>query len=44
MTMRLAGRANWWAPCPPRRPRQRFGIAEEAARAHGEGVLRGEYV
>jgi putative drug exporter of the RND superfamily len=26
--MRLAGRANWWAPAPLRRFHQRFGLAE----------------
>ncbi len=27
--MRLAGRANWWAPAPLRRFHDRFGLAEE---------------
>ena len=26
--MRLAGRANWWAPVPLRRFHERFGIRE----------------
>ena len=29
--MRLAGRANWWAPGPLRRLHERFGLREEAA-------------
>jgi putative drug exporter of the RND superfamily len=29
--MRLAGRANWWAPAPLRRVHNRFGISEAAA-------------
>ncbi|MDT0265978.1 MMPL family transporter [Streptomyces sp. DSM 44915] len=29
-TMRLAGRANWWAPRPLRRFHDRFGLREEA--------------
>jgi putative drug exporter of the RND superfamily len=29
--MRLAGRANWWAPAPLRRVYQRFGISEGPA-------------
>ena len=28
-TMRLLGRANWWAPGPPRRLYTRYGIKEE---------------
>jgi RND superfamily putative drug exporter len=27
--MRLAGRANWWAPAPLRRLYDRFGLREE---------------
>ena len=26
--IRLAGRANWWAPAPLRRLHARFGLAE----------------
>ncbi len=29
MTMRLLGRANWWAPRPLRRLYARYGIKEE---------------
>jgi RND superfamily putative drug exporter len=39
VTMRLAGRANWWAPKPLRRLHRRIGIEEEP-----QEVLRGEYV
>ncbi|NGO06175.1 MMPL family transporter [Streptomyces sp. HC44] len=39
VTMRLAGRANWWAP----KPLRRFRIREEA-QAQTEEVLRREYV
>ncbi|MFJ2829856.1 MMPL family transporter [Streptomyces sp. NPDC087263] len=39
VTMRLAGRANWWAPKPLRRLHRRIGITEEPRE-----VLRGEYV
>ncbi|MFE5486055.1 MMPL family transporter [Streptomyces sp. NPDC056527] len=44
-TMRLAGRANWWAPAPLRRLHRRIGLSEAPApdRAPG-GVLRREYV
>ena len=28
--MRLAGRANWWAPGPLRRLHDRIGLSEEA--------------
>jgi RND superfamily putative drug exporter len=31
--MRLAGRANWWAPAPLRRLHARFGISEGAPAA-----------
>jgi uncharacterized membrane protein YdfJ with MMPL/SSD domain len=31
-TMRLLGRANWWAPRPLRRLYARYGIREEDAR------------
>ncbi|MFJ9587480.1 hypothetical protein [Streptomyces acidicola] len=48
MTMRLASRANWWAPRPLRRLHEWFGISEEAGKTTGEssaeGVLRREYV
>jgi RND superfamily putative drug exporter len=36
--MRLAGRANWWAPEPLRRVFQRFGISETATSAEVERV------
>jgi RND superfamily putative drug exporter len=39
VTMRLAGRANWWAPRRLRRLRIR-----EAEAAPADDVLRGEYV
>jgi RND superfamily putative drug exporter len=26
--MRIAGRANWWAPAPMRRVYERFGLSE----------------
>jgi RND superfamily putative drug exporter len=29
-TMRLLGRANWWAPAPLRRLYSRYGITESA--------------
>jgi RND superfamily putative drug exporter len=29
--MKLAGRANWWAPAPLRRLHERFGISEHVA-------------
>jgi uncharacterized membrane protein YdfJ with MMPL/SSD domain len=32
-TMRLLGRANWWAPRPLRRLYARYGIREEASGA-----------
>jgi trehalose monomycolate/heme transporter len=32
-TMRLLGRANWWAPRPLRRLYARFGIKEETVPA-----------
>ncbi|MER6012223.1 MMPL family transporter [Streptomyces bluensis] len=48
VTMRLAGRANWWAPRPLRRLHERFGISEGAGKTPGEasaeGLLRREYV
>ncbi|WP_229877065.1 MMPL family transporter [Streptomyces bluensis] len=48
VTMRLAGRANWWAPRPLRRLHERFGISEGAGKTPGEpsaeGVLHREYV
>jgi RND superfamily putative drug exporter len=50
-TMRLAGRANWWAPEPLRRLHRRVGLSEApapgTASAPGTapgGVLRREYV
>ncbi|MFD5325719.1 MMPL family transporter [Streptomyces sp. NPDC127092] len=36
VTMRLAGRANWWAPGPLRRLHRRFGLSEEPRRPHDE--------
>ncbi|GGZ35747.1 MMPL family transporter [Streptomyces poonensis] len=55
VTMRLAGRANWWAPRPLRRLHERFGIRESGTiesgtdesgtrEGHAPGVLRGEHV
>jgi trehalose monomycolate/heme transporter len=32
-TMRLLGRANWWAPGPLRRVYRRYGIHDEEAAA-----------
>lgn len=29
--MRLAGRANWWAPAPLRKLHDRFGLSEEVS-------------
>ncbi|MGP3967704.1 MMPL family transporter [Streptomyces sp. 6N223] len=50
-TMRLAGRANWWAPAPLARLHARLGLRENAAPAPAapgtppdDGVLRREYV
>ncbi|MFD7320472.1 hypothetical protein ACFV9D_05160 [Streptomyces sp. NPDC059875] len=45
VTMRLAGRANWWAPAPLRRVHRCIGLSEAppAAPAPG-GVLQREYV
>lgn len=49
-SMRLAGRANWWAPGPLRRLHDRFGLAEApppeppAREAHERAVLPKEYV
>jgi RND superfamily putative drug exporter len=45
--MRLAGRANWWAPAPLRRVYQRWGIHEHVdldapvAGVEGEGTTEG---
>jgi RND superfamily putative drug exporter len=36
--MRLAGRANWWAPPALRRIHDRFGISEAGAAAEGDGT------
>ncbi|MFE0800321.1 hypothetical protein [Streptomyces sp. NPDC058812] len=54
VTMRLAGRANWWAPRPLRRfrvkeaparsPADRVDGADRADGRGGEDVLRREYV
>ncbi|MFE0130063.1 MMPL family transporter [Streptomyces sp. NPDC059037] len=40
VAMRLAGRANWWAPGPLRRLHRRFGLREEAPTPE---VLQREY-
>lgn len=40
VAMRLAGRANWWAPGPLRRLHRRFGLREEAPAPE---VLQREY-
>jgi RND superfamily putative drug exporter len=37
-TMRLLGRANWWAPRPLRRLYGRYGIRESAAAAPAAAV------
>jgi putative drug exporter of the RND superfamily len=37
--MRLAGRANWWAPAPLRRVHDRFGIREAPAELTPEPVV-----
>ncbi|MBP0645497.1 hypothetical protein J8J17_27260, partial [Mycobacterium tuberculosis] len=34
--MRLAGRANWWAPAPLRRLHDRFGLTEEVDEDHAD--------
>lgn len=36
-SMRLAGRANWWAPAPLRRLHQRLELSENGPRAAGSG-------
>jgi RND superfamily putative drug exporter len=36
-SMRLAGRANWWAPAPLRRLHQRIGLSESGPRTAGSG-------
>jgi RND superfamily putative drug exporter len=36
--MRMAGRANWWAPAPLRRMHARFGISEGGHGGGGDGV------
>lgn len=43
--MRLAGKANWWAPAPLRRLHDRFGISEtepvdETDRVKAEAVMQ----
>ncbi|MGW5860562.1 MMPL family transporter [Streptomyces sp. NPDC055239] len=49
VAMRLAGRANWWAPGPLRRPHRRFGLHEghegHEGTEHGDApeVLQREY-
>ncbi|UQI45758.1 MMPL family transporter [Streptomyces sp. HU2014] len=37
--MRLAGRANWWAPGPLRRLHDRVGLREDGDEARGEGAV-----
>ncbi|WP_251066721.1 MMPL family transporter [Streptomyces sp. ISL-36] len=48
VAMRLAGRANWWAPGPLRRLHRLFGLSEEPRSPRSsrtpEGVLQREYV
>ncbi|MDL9938445.1 MMPL family transporter [Gordonia sp. ABSL1-1] len=39
--MRLAGRANWWAPGPLRRLHDRIGLAEEIPESRSEEVSSG---
>ncbi|MEU6882527.1 MMPL family transporter [Streptomyces sp. NPDC046712] len=44
-TMRLAGRANWWAPAPLRRVHRPIGLSEAPPAAPApRGVLQREYV
>jgi RND superfamily putative drug exporter len=38
--MRLAGRANWWAPRPLRRFHDRFGFAEHAEAGQRPAVVQ----
>lgn len=40
--MRLAGRANWWAPGPLRRLHDRFGLSEEPAQEREPAQENGE--
>ncbi|MER5461709.1 hypothetical protein ABT010_13670 [Streptomyces sp. NPDC002668] len=40
VAMRVAGRADWWAPGPPRRLHSRVGLREAPA---SDAVLRREY-
>ena len=41
-TMRLLGRANWWAPRPLRRLYARYGISEETrARRRSSNRVKG---
>jgi putative drug exporter of the RND superfamily len=42
-TMRLAGRANWWAPRPLARLHARLGPRENAPPPDAADVLRREY-
>lgn len=43
VAMKLAGRANWWAPAPLRRLHARIGLREEAAGPrHGDAPLPAE--
>ncbi|MDQ3896680.1 MAG: MMPL family transporter, partial [Actinomycetota bacterium] len=42
--MRMAGRANWWAPAPLRRVHARFGISEAAGEDDHVAVARRETV
>jgi putative drug exporter of the RND superfamily len=37
--MKLAGRANWWAPAPLRRLHDRFGISEHDPVSSDEGPV-----
>jgi RND superfamily putative drug exporter len=39
--MRLAGRANWWAPAPLRRAYERFGLTERDGGVEGAAVGEG---
>ncbi|MFE9562047.1 MMPL family transporter [Streptomyces sp. NPDC006487] len=41
VSMRLAGKANWWAPAPLRAFHRRFGISESAAPAAAAGAGAG---
>lgn len=44
VAMRLAGRANWWAPEPLRRLHRRFGLHESVDGDKAREVLQREYV